>query len=392
LRDINEVLENYVDLDPPDRKLTAYFALSSWFSDLLHVVPYLWIVGPIGFGKTTLVRLLSVLCRRGILVGDISSAGLYSVSDSLHPTVLLDDFDYGLDSRTRDLLRLLRNGSTAGLRVIRAARAYQLFGPKVISSRQGPNDAALKSRGLVVVAPPFSRVLSVLSNDALEEVQHRLQPNLLRFRLENYLRLTHHEYTISASSLTPRIKDIVRALALPLMGDVEFERELLEIVEPHNMEATVEHHSEPEWFVMLALLANVHNRLEGVDMLTVMKVKEDVESLLKQASEPHQLTARKVGAILKSLGFRTKKLGSWGRGLRFSRDLILAVHVKAKRLGICVGDLRPPAPFKESGPATYCRDCYEQGLLYDNDGKELPYVEAEEFLPVPQNIDPFERS
>jgi hypothetical protein len=134
LKELNQVLGDYVGLDPPDRKLAAYVTLSSWVSDLLHVVPYLWIIGPPEYGKTTLVRLLSVLCRRGILAADISSAGLYSVIDSLRPTILIDDFEYAVDSRTRDLLRLLRNGSTAGLRVYRATRAYQLFGPKIISS------------------------------------------------------------------------------------------------------------------------------------------------------------------------------------------------------------------------------------------------------------------
>lgn len=208
LNDLNQVLGAYVGLDPPDRKLAAYITLSSWVSDLLHVVPYLWIIGPSECGKTTLVRLLSVLCRRGILAADISSAGLYSVIDSLRPTILIDDFEYAVDSRTRDLLRLLRNGSTAGLRVYRATRAYQLFGPKIISSRQAPSDAALKSRGLVVVARPASGDLSVLTNNALEAVQHRLQPKLLGFRLRNYLCLMDQNSRSLPSGLTPRTRNL----------------------------------------------------------------------------------------------------------------------------------------------------------------------------------------
>jgi hypothetical protein len=52
--------------------------------------------------------------------------------------------------------------------------------------------------------------------------------------------------------------------------------------------------------------------------------------------------------------------------------------------------MRSPRTPRFTGPATHCRLCYEQGLLFDNDGKELPYVEAEQFIPVPQDIDPFE--
>jgi hypothetical protein len=390
LKDINQVLGDYVGLDPPDRKLAAYITLSSWVSDLLHAVPYLWIIGPPEYGKTTLVRLLSVLCRRGILAADISSAGLYSVIDRLRPTILIDDFDYAADSKTRDLLRLLRNGSTAGLRVYRATRAYQLFGPKIISSRQAPTDAVLKSCGLVVVARPSSVDLSVLTNNALETVQQRLQPKLLGFRLQNYPRLVDQNSRSLPSGLTPWTKEMFRALALPLMGDVELEHELLEILTPHNMEAVVDRQTEPEYFVMTALLTRVHLLHAGPNMVTVKELAEMTEHFLREAGEPYRLTARKVGAVLRSLGFRTQKLGNLGRGLRISKDLVLETHIKAKSFGICVGDMRSPRTLRFTGPTTCCRQCYELGLLFDNDGKELPYVEGEQVIPVPQDIDPLE--
>jgi hypothetical protein len=111
-QEIDEAIGEFCNLDRPDRKLATYITLCSWFSDLVDVVPYLWIIGPSRHARTTLIRLLSVLCRRGILAADISSAGLHSVVDKLHPTVLIKDFDYGANSATRNLQRLLKNGST----------------------------------------------------------------------------------------------------------------------------------------------------------------------------------------------------------------------------------------------------------------------------------------
>lgn len=174
------------------------------------------------------------------------------------------------------------------------------------------------------------------------------------------------------------------------MGDVELEQELLEILAPHNMEAVVDRQTEPEHFVMTALLARVHLLHGGPNMVTVKELAEQTAQFLGEAGEPYRLTARKVGAVLRSLGFRTQKLGNLGRGLRISRDPVLATHIKAKSFGICVGDMRSPRTLRFTGPTTYCRLCHEQGLLFDNDGKELPYVDGEQFIPVPQDIDPFE--
>jgi len=93
--------------------------------------------------------------------------------------------------------------------------------------------------------------------------------------------------------------------------------------------------------------------------------------ILEKAGEAYRLTPRKVGEILRSLGFPTQPLGNLGRGLRISRDLIVATHIKAKSFGICVRDVRSPRTPRFTGPVTHCMLCYEQGLLVDNSGKEL---------------------
>lgn len=107
LAEIENVLDAYYDCDPADRKLLAHFAIYSWVADLFPIAPYIWILGPWGYGKTTLLQIMSAVCRRSLLAGDVSLASLYRVTTELHPTLLLDEFD----SRSRELLRMLRSGS-----------------------------------------------------------------------------------------------------------------------------------------------------------------------------------------------------------------------------------------------------------------------------------------
>lgn len=153
LNEIKDALKGYLELADPDYDLVAHFALSTWFSDLSRVTPYLWIVGPYACGKTTLLRLLSAICRRPVLAADITPAALYSLCTHLRPTLLLDELELSATVLDRDLSRLLRNGSTQGQKVFRTGKAYDLFGPKAIVSRQEPPDAALASRALVVAMP-----------------------------------------------------------------------------------------------------------------------------------------------------------------------------------------------------------------------------------------------
>jgi hypothetical protein len=96
--------------------------------------------------------------------------------------------------------------------------------------------------------------------------------------------------------------------------------------------------------------------------------------VLEQCGESYRLTPRKVGHILRSLGFRTQKLGSLGRGLKLSKELVSSVHNVAKRLGICTADLLLPDVVLDGFGGT-CLDCEREGLMTDNEGKKLRYEE-----------------
>jgi hypothetical protein len=73
------------------RMLMTAFVFSCWFPEKLPVAPYLALLGPPGSGKTTAMRIFSLLCRRGLLTSDITSAGFYDVSHRLGPTLLIDE-------------------------------------------------------------------------------------------------------------------------------------------------------------------------------------------------------------------------------------------------------------------------------------------------------------
>jgi len=372
LFEIEDVFHLYADYDLSDRKLLAHFALYSWIADLLPIAPYIWVVGPYGYGKTTLLQIMSAICRRSILAGDISLASLYRVATQYHPTLILDELEAGKDSSSRHLLRLLRAGSTMGQKVLRASKAYDLFGPKIIASRLGTGDAALESRGFFVVARPLSKNVSGLTPSSLESIAEQLQPKLAAFRLNNYARLksASGSFTLRADS-SPKVQDMARALALPIIGDTELESQVLTIVEAHGRQAYVGRDNEPEWFVAVTLLNLAHLLGPGApNRWTAKMISDGVQSNAQRRGESYNPKPRKVGEILRSLGLNTKPLGSPGRGLESSAKLKDQIHEIAKGLGICAGDLLTPE--FQHAPLT-CARCEKYGLNFDNGGRNLGY-------------------
>jgi len=166
--------------------------------------------------------------------------------------------------------------------------------------------------------------------------------------------------------------DIVRALALPLLGDPDLERELIDMVKPHDAQAKVDRHSEPEWVVLTALYARIHR---ATNTLTVKELTFEVEHVLANGGESYHLVPRKVGEILRSLGYSTEKLGNQGRGLRISKELVSSIHATAKNLGVCRADILYPETAEGGFGGPPCSVCEEYGLMVDHEERPLRCAE-----------------
>ncbi len=371
-------ISTYVDLQPQYMRLVSNFVLYSWFADRLTVAPYLWITGPCSAGKTRLLRLLHCLCRRAVLVSDISPASFYLLPNAITPTLLIDEFEPGTGGRNRELEHFLRCGSTQDGRAIRGGKLYDTFCPKVISSRISTADGALASRAVFISMMPTRRFLPELERSTQEGIANQFQSQFLRYRLENYSRELPDGLSKRAD-FAPRMRDLTRALAAPLFGRQQFEQQLIEDLQPQNGEAKLSLHSEPEWVVATALFGEAHQG--GV--FTVGDLTTEVNELLEKNGERYFLKPRAVGNYLRSLGFRTLKLGNLGRGLRMTQQLARQVHKLATDLGIKRADIVYYQALDNGWAGESCSLCDEYGLLVQEDGRKLrtedPHKELREW-------------
>ena len=366
-------LSQYVDMAEESLRLTCVFILYTWFQDVFPIAPYLWIIGPYGAGKTTLLALLHCLCRRGITVSDFTPAALYALPGTIRPTLLIDEFEMGSGARGRDLLRLLRTGTTSNGHVFRGSKLYETFCAKVIASRQGPEDAALASRAIFVSLRPTHKALPPLDNSILDKIAAQFQPRLLDYRLRHYPEAAV-SFACEVPDYTPRMKDLARALAVPLLGNARLQAQLFSVLRTQDNEARLNRYGEREWAVTAALYADCHR---SGSYITAGDLACTVATVLAENGETYCLAARAVGEILRSLGLRTEQLGNQGRGLRLTQAVVRQIHELARDLGLNRSDILHWITV-EGGYGGYpCSLCTKLGLMVRADGQPLRCVPVE---------------
>jgi hypothetical protein len=326
------VLRGTLELSMGQLLLLGSFVLSTWFVEKLPVAPYLAFVGPPGSGKTTALRILSLLCRRSLLTADISSAAFYELCDRMTTTLLIDE-TATVDNR-RKLLHLLRTGTTQDFLAVRKGNTYRSYGARVVSWLELPADAALNSRCLLIPMKSCERTdLLTPSDPRILHLAEKLQRQLLQFRLMNYKTLTLPRIS-GEEKLQPRTRDLFRALALPLGEEKKICEGLLALLkQQESLRNTL---SVEQSAVLECLYEAIHSSPEPSGLWT-LELTKSVNANLRRRGESGDLSERKVGDILTSLHLTNRTRKNYGYVLWFNRETREEIHSLARTHGVNVG-------------------------------------------------------
>ena len=334
--EVSQLIRRHVDLPEPSVCLVAAFVLSTWFVDKLAVAPYLWICGPPGSGKTTLLRLLHCLCRRPVLIAGNIPSWVYALPTLLRPTILLDELRLDGTQHSYALECWLRAGNARGVPVTVGGRLVDGFGAKVLCSRQPTSDSALASRALHISMVPSCKELHTLDEETVQQMADDFQGRLLMFRLRHYREFRSER--LGLSGLSPRIRDMMCALLLPLRGVEEAVAPLYDVMEEQLRQAAIEKAEEPEALVTIALFSYCHD--PEFSAVLVGQIAAKVNENRRNTGDEADLRPRAVGAILKSLGLTTDKLSSFGRGLRLTVTVKRRIHQLLQSYNLASDDPR----------------------------------------------------
>lgn len=313
-QDIRSFIHRYLELPADFEEIASLYVLLTWVYEFAPSIPYLRVIGDWGTGKTRFLQVAGAICFRPIFAsGATTPAPIFRILEQFRGTLVLDEADFRDSAAWAEMVKLLNNGYRPGMPVLRAdkengkwfPRSYQVFGPKLLSTRFPFKDEALESRCLTAEMLPLTRddIPRVLPPSFDNEVSD-LRAKLLTFRLANLTRLKGKTFgnELLEPNLQPRLQEILIPLKAMLNGDHSMVEALAGFV--HRLQDSLySRRQESGNGKVLAAIIELHAK--GVD-LTSQNIADRIAQKEEEASD---LNADKVGRITKRLGFIKDRVG-----------------------------------------------------------------------------------
>lgn len=352
LQEVDTFLARCLDLDQRYRFLLACFVLSTWVVDRLPVAPYVALIGLPRSGKSTALKALYLVCRRGMITSDISSAAFYRACDRLTSTICIDEAATAGQKRT--LFHLLRSGTTREAVAFREGQSYRAYGAKVVAWAQMPDDDALNSRCITIPMQETART-DLLRTTAPEIIAaaDKLQGHLLLYRFEKYHKLKLPRIP-GYERLRSRDRDLYEALALPISEDPKACARLLESLE-YQQDLNREPLPPNQIAVLESLFKQIHLQ-PGQGAYALRHLKNDVNLNLAASGERFRLNEKAVSGVLKTFGFLNRKRTNSGWVVLIDRAARKRIHELLSLYGVN----NPSACLPSQVPSELCEFCKPQ--------------------------------
>lgn len=339
---ICQLVAQYTDIAEGHVSLITYFVLGSWLADRLPVAPFLFFIAPLGTPRAQLLRLLSCLCRRPLMLADVTPAAISGLA-SLRPTFLLDE-----PSLNRRLEQLLYATNCHGRCILRRDQIAEAFSPKVIFSREPLRNASLVSQALQITFTPASRQVPFLEDSVCGRIADEFQSKLLQFRLTNLGRIRTPE--INVSELADPLRDVARAFGTCVADDKDLQLRVIQLLRERDQDAHFDPSTELESVILEGLLFCCHT--EGRSRVLSGELADVVNMIWEKRGEGRHTTPESVGWKLRALDFRTEPIDGAGKGLRLTEAVRGRIHSLAQ--SYTVASLREAA--KED--CSHCKVCF----------------------------------
>lgn len=245
---IQNYIHTYLDVTPFFEKIASYYVLFSWIYDNFNELPYLRAIGDYGTGKSRFLRVIGSICYKPMFCnGATTVSPIFRLIDEFRGTLVLDEADFSISEHWSEIIKILNSGHEKGMPVIRSEvinskefepKAFNVYCPKIIATRQYFKDKALESR-FIVEDMGFRKLRNdipiSLPNKFWDEALE-IRNQLLMFRLRNYGDKGINESLVDRT-LEPRLNQIITPLA-SIIDDADIQNELRNSVNDYNSQMT----------------------------------------------------------------------------------------------------------------------------------------------------------
>lgn len=304
LKEIQTFVHKYLDISEVFEQIATYYVLFTWMFDKFNEVPYLRAIGDFGSGKSRFIQAIGILCYKPVFTGGATTPSpIFRIVNEVHGTLIIDEADFKFSDMTSEIVKILNTGYQRGMPVLRSegkgtfeVKAYDVFCPKIVATRETFSDKALESRFLVeeMGAGKLRADIPRTLDESFYKEAENIRNKLLMWRLKNYFEPIERRHDL-IEGIHPRLNQIVMPL-LSIIKDEAIREHLKTFIVKYNTDLVADRGLSWESDIVFAVLKleyelNVHE-------ITVKQITDEVNKEIDITDDT--LQARKVGWYLRS--------------------------------------------------------------------------------------------
>jgi hypothetical protein len=320
--DLKKHIVKYMDVDDEFLEQAVYYILLSWVYDRLTTVPYLRALGDTGTGKSRFLHVIGSLCYKPMkITGAASPAAIFRIIEKWKGTLIIEEADRKQSDTADDVIKILNCGYEKDNPVVRCDKekpndieVHDVYGPKVLSSRQTFYDKALESRCVTYVTQETRREdIPPLLPPSFDKNSGLLRNKLLLWRLKNWNRIDINVLEDPAQFGLTGVEPRLRQTAMPflvLFTNEALRKKFIDYIKKYQIVLIDERAESDE-----GLLVNAYYELKNAkqERITATDLMNFVNEDLKDKSK---WSKRKVGSLIRSMGFKSTHKTVGGENLR----------------------------------------------------------------------------
>ncbi|TAN36364.1 hypothetical protein EPN27_01820 [Patescibacteria group bacterium] len=343
LKEIQTFIHKYLDVSEVFEQIATYYVLFTWMFDRFNEVPYLRAIGDFGSGKSRFLQAIGTLCYKPVFTGGATTPSpIFRIINEVKGTLIIDEADFKFSDMTSEIVKILNTGYQKGMPVLRSegkgtfeVKAYDVFCPKIVATRETFSDKALESRFLVEemgAGKLRTDIPRTLEENFYQDAEY-IRNKLLMWRLKNFFSPLEKRTEI-IEGIHPRLNQIVIPL-LSIINDEAIRNHLKTFIIKYNGELVADRGLSWESDIVFSVLKLEYET--GASEITVKQITDEVNR--ESDISDDTLQARKVGwylrAKLQLKSYKTRK----GFVLSFKENR-KRLDMWKERFGITDADIR----------------------------------------------------
>jgi hypothetical protein len=304
LEEIQNFIHKYLDISEVFEQIATYYVLFTWMFDKFNEVPYLRAIGDYGSGKSRFIQAIGILCYKPVFTGGATTPSpIFRIINEVHGTLIIDEADFKYSDMTSEIVKILNTGYQKGMPVLRSegkgtfeVKAYDVFCPKIVATRETFSDRALESRFLVEEmggGKLRKDIPRTLDENFYQDAEY-IRNKLLMWRLTNYFKpIDRNEEIIDG--IHPRLNQIVMPL-LSIIKDETIKEKLKTFIVKYNSDLVEDRGLTWESDIVFAIFRLEHEL--NSSELTIKQITNEVNFEID--IDDDKLKPRKVGWYLRS--------------------------------------------------------------------------------------------